>query len=395
MSIDPKIQYEDKIEKIVLEACNIRCDNACLFPSSFFWIGLILSFGTVWIWSIISFYINNSALKSFAGILGFGSIILGFIFLLFYFRYGKKLFALTSEGLHIRWTIFIPFKEYSIPLDEISCFRMTIESSKSHGDSHLLVADTSDLILPMLESKNYDLLNNVEKKLNNVLETLKDKDKSNCLNKRVLMLQESKYVDKNGWLCQTWNITDKSMELTENDTYVYSRHGIFDFYTFGIILLCNCFMVSSGLRLAENFFTFSATPAIIIFPFCVLTAGILSFIMFLTLASLFYRKDWFFKDNYIICQVTFFLFKRVREIPVNRIKMVVLDSESGFNLYSILLGNQIILPLFHQLPTWQLKILDHNNKTITIISTLNRSETKRLANELKNLYGVMVIQEIL
>jgi hypothetical protein len=272
---------------------------------------------------------------------------------------------------------------------------MTIESSKSHGDSHLLVADTSDLILPMLESKNYDLLNNVEKKLNNVLETLKDKDKSNCLNERVLMLQKSKYVDKNGWLCQTWNITDKSMELAENDTYTYSRHGIFDFYTFSIILLCNCFIASSGLRFAENFFTFSATPAIIIFPFCVLITSVLSFIMFFMLASFFYRKDCFFKDNCIICQVTFFLFKRIREIPVDRIKMVVLDSELGFNLSSIILGNQIILPLFHPLLTWRLKIQDHNNKTIMTINTSNRSETKKLANDLKNLYGVMIIQEIL
>ncbi|MDR3197476.1 MAG: hypothetical protein LBU34_06350 [Planctomycetaceae bacterium] len=395
MSMDQKIQYEDKVEEIILEAYNTRRDNACLYPSPLLWIGLIFSFGILWFWLIISFYINNNALRSFAGILAIGPVILTFIFLLFYFRYGKKLFTLTSEGLHITWTIFIPFKKYSIPLDEISCFRMTIESSKSHGDSHLLVANTSDLILPMLESKNYDLLNNVEKKLNNVLETLKDKDKSNCLNKQVLILQESKYVDKNGWLCQTWNITDKSMELAENDTYVYSRHGIFDFYTFVIILLCNCFIASSGVRFAEDFFTFSFTPAIIIFLFSVLMAGGFSFIMFLTLASFFYRKDCFFKDNCIICQVTFFLFKRIREIPVDRIKMIVLDSESGFNLSSILLGNQMILPLFHQLTTWRLKIQDHNNKTIMIINTSNRSETKKLADDLKNLYGVMVIQEVL
>ncbi|MDR1141634.1 MAG: hypothetical protein LBL62_08075, partial [Planctomycetaceae bacterium] len=161
MSIDPKIQYEDNVEKIILEAYNTSCDNASAYPSSLLWIGSILSFGIGWFVMIVDFYINNT-LKSFAGILGFGAIILTFIFLLFYFRYGKKLFILTSEGLHITWTIFVPFKEYSIPLDEISCFRMTIEWSASYGDYYVLVADTSDLTLPMLESKNYDLLNNVE-----------------------------------------------------------------------------------------------------------------------------------------------------------------------------------------------------------------------------------------
>jgi hypothetical protein len=396
MNIDPKIQNEDKVEEIILEAYNTRRDNATAYPSSLLWIGLIFTLEFGWIVTIINAYIN-STIVLFVGFLSFGAIILPFIFLLFYFRYGKKLFTLTFEGLHIMWTIFIPFKEYSIPLDEISCFRITTEWSASHGDRHVLVADTSDLILPMLESRNYDLLNNIEKKLNNVLKMLKGKYESNCLNKRTLLLQGSKYVDKcfvNDFLCQTWNITDKSMELVENNIYVYSKRGTFDFYTFVMFLLCNCFAVSLGSFCAEDFLTLSfKTPSMIAFPLSVLLASGSSFIMFLMLIGFFYRKDCFFENNRIICRDTFFLFKRIREIPVDRIKMIVLDSE--YNLSSILLGNQMILPLFHQLPAWQLKIQDYNNKTIMTINTSNRSETKKLADDLKNLYGIMVIQEIL
>jgi hypothetical protein len=398
MSVASKIQYEDNVEEVILEAYNTRDDNVSVYPSSFLWIGLILSFGFVWIVTTINAHINDTLIL-FIGSLSYGAIILVFIFLLFYFRYGKKLFTLTSEGLHITWTIFITFTEYSIPLDEISFFRMKIESSKPQGDRHVLVVDTPDLKLPILESKNYDLLKNVERKLNNFLETLKNKYKSNSLNKQMLLLQGAKYVDKcfmNDFLCQTWSITDKSMELLENSTYVYSRHGIFDFYTFVIFLQFLCFAVNLGSACAEDFLTLSfKTPSMIAFPLCVLLASGSIFVMFFMLAGFFYRKDCFFKSNCIVCQVTFFLFKRVREIPVDRIKMVVLDSESGLNLSSILLGNQMILPLFHQLTTWRLKIQNHNNKTIMIINTSNRSETKKLADDLKNLYGVMVIQEIL
>jgi hypothetical protein len=370
-----KIQCKIGVDEIAVEAYNTRVDNAALVGSPLIWCGFIFAFGFVCFLLIVRAHMECDILSTFACFLVMGTTTFGFIFLFVHFRYGKKLFKLTSKGLRITWSALLPYKSYLIHFEDILDFRIDILNSRLsfgsaefNGCSHVLVVDTSEMEFQMIASLNFDLLDDIEKKLNKTLEMLKNKDNS-CYPSDYILLQKSKNED-------IGNSCDQ--------IYKYSRCGNFDFYFFLVVLLPNCWIIGVALMHAMDFFTLSWKPAIIVFPLCTFVGVAMSLFLIFMLFSPFYYEYWFFEDRRIIRRCSLFMLKKIKEILVGTVRAVVL--ERGCPPSSVFFGDHIV-PLRNEVLTWQLKILDHDDRTIITVKSLDRREAERLAFDLKNFYG--------
>lgn len=373
---------------------NNRNNSYKIYPSN--WIEcLVLSlFCLIFIFLIVNVYLYGS-LSTLACSLGFGAGTICIIFRSLYEHFGKRYFRLNNQGLHVEWKLLFPIKRYMIPLDDIIVFQIR-KRSGTNEIWYILVAETLDIFLPIIESKDEENLYQIGKKLNEILsfyngksiemssiydEPLSDKE----IQFHTLSYTQEISLQKNySWtptIIETqWNF------ICENGLYIFCRCGNFDFYSFSVFLLGGFFFMGCSLIYVDDFLTNTDNTFILVMMLLWATFGLLlitvSAFKFLSRS---YHEKWIFDKNIILNQKSLMGICSTKIIYLSHLNSLIIKSECAFN--DIFFPNSFIVPLFYKVIPWKLQMIDKNNHIKLAITTLNHSEVLWMANFIQHLWA--------
>jgi hypothetical protein len=303
-----------------------------------------------------------------------------------YEHFGKICLKLNAHGIFIVWNIFLPIKKYSIPFEDIGNFKIIEKSSAVSGHWHELVVETSDVLLPIIESNDCNFLCDLEQQLNNLLIILRSDraESSNTLNNTIhenIILSISKndfdkncYSNTNIPTGTEWNFEQKK------EQYIWYRNGNFDLYSFAINLLFGIWLLG-GVLLLTRYFSYSAITITNIMLLFFLTFGLL-FILgaFLMLISKFYHEKLIYNGDIIHNRKTLFNIGSNKTLQFQSINLlVIMPSPSS---YSVFFAKNFILPLFCPITSWQIQIFDVNGNIKLTLTALNKVEAYWIASVL-------------
>jgi hypothetical protein len=289
---DSRIIFICSSDNIFLSVKNLREDNRFVFSQD--WAKYLV--GSVFVFATILSACQHNSWSALGCCLVFGTTALCIIFTCMYEHFGKICLKLNAHGIFIVWNIFLPIKKYSIPFEDIGNFKIIEKSSAVSGHWHELVVETSDVLLPIIESNDCNFLCDLEQQLNNLLIILRSDraESSNTLNNTIhenIILSISKndsdkncYSNTNIPTGTEWNFEQKK------EQYIWHRNGNFDLYSFAINLLFGIWLLG-GVLLLTRYFSYSAITITNIMLLFFLTFGLL-FILgaFLMLISKFYHE---------------------------------------------------------------------------------------------------------